>query len=49
LNGVNTLSAAIELIGIAGLVAFSYASTNLDNFIVLSTYSARPGYRPLFG
>jgi cadmium resistance protein CadD (predicted permease) len=49
LNGVNTLSAAIELIGIAGLVAFSYASTNLDNFIVLSAYSAKPGYRPLFG
>jgi cadmium resistance protein CadD (predicted permease) len=49
LNGVNTLSAAIETVGIAGLVAFSYASTNLDNFIVLSAYSARPGYRPLFG
>jgi cadmium resistance protein CadD (predicted permease) len=49
LNGVNTLSAAIETVGIAGLVAFSYASTNLDNFIVLSAYSAKPGYRPLFG
>ncbi len=49
MNGVNTLSAAIETVGIAGLVAFSYASTNLDNFIVLSAYSAKPGYRPLFG
>jgi cadmium resistance protein CadD (predicted permease) len=49
LNGVDSPTMAIEAIGIAGLVAFSYASTNLDNFIVLSAYPAKPGYRPLFG
>jgi hypothetical protein len=49
LNGVNGINMPIEAIGIAGLVAFSYASTNLDNFLVLSAYSAKPGYRPLFG
>ena len=49
MDGVNSSTAAIEAIGIAGLVAFSYASTNLDNFLVLSAYSAKPGYRPLFG
>ena len=49
MSGVNNLSGAVEAVGIAGLVAFSYASTNLDNFIVLSAYSAKPGYRPLFG
>ena len=49
MNGVNGLNMPIEAIGIAGLVAFSYASTNLDSFLVLSAYSAKPGYRPLFG
>ena len=49
MDGVNIFGTAIEAIGIAGLVAFSYASTNLDNFLVLSAYSAKPGYRPLFG
>ncbi len=39
----------IEAIGLAGLVAFSYASTNLDNFVIFSAYSARPGYRAMFG
>ena len=49
MNGVNSFGSAIEALGIAGLVAFSYASTNLDSFLVLSAYSAKPGYRPVYG
>ena len=49
MNGVNSFGSSIEALGIAGLVAFSYASTNLDNFLVLSAYSAKPGYRPIYG
>jgi cadmium resistance protein CadD (predicted permease) len=49
LNSVNSFGSAIEAVGLAGLVAFSYASTNLDNFLVLSAYSAKPGYQPFFG
>ncbi len=33
--------AATEAIAIAGLVAASYASTNLDNFVVLSAYCTK--------
>ncbi len=39
---------ATEAIAIAGLVAASYASTNLDNFVVLSAYCTKSGYRPFF-
>ncbi|RBP15487.1 cadmium resistance protein CadD (predicted permease) [Roseiarcus fermentans] len=38
----------VEAIGVAGLVAASYASTNLDNFVVVSAYSAKSGYRPVY-
>ncbi len=38
----------IEALSVASLAAISYASTNLDNFIVLSAYGAKPGYRPVF-
>ncbi|HTV32104.1 MAG TPA: cadmium resistance transporter [Methylocella sp.] len=33
---------------VAGLTAVSYASSNLDNLIVLSAYCARPGYRSFY-
>jgi cadmium resistance protein CadD (predicted permease) len=49
LDGVSSSGIGIEALALAGLVAFSYASTNLDNFLVLSAYSAKPGYRPLYG
>ncbi len=45
---LGNLGSATEAVGVAGLVAASYASTNLDNFFVLSAYSAKSGYRPLF-
>jgi len=38
----------IEGVGIAGVTALSYVSTNLDNLIILSAYGAKPGYRPFF-
>jgi cadmium resistance protein CadD (predicted permease) len=38
----------IEALSIASLVAVFYVSTNLDNLILLSTYGAKPGSRPIF-
>jgi cadmium resistance protein CadD (predicted permease) len=38
----------IEALSVAGIAAVSYASTNIDNLIILSAYGAKPGYRPLF-
>jgi cadmium resistance protein CadD (predicted permease) len=38
----------IEVLSIAGLSGISYVSTNLDNLVVLSAYSAKSGYRPFF-
>ena len=49
MNGVNSFGSSVEAFGIVGLVALSYASTNLDNFLVLSAYSAKPGYQPFLG
>ncbi len=46
MNLINAHERALEAIALAGLVAVSYASTNLDNFLVLSAYSAKSGYRP---
>ena len=44
----DTFRVAGEAIGIASAVAAAYASTNLDNFLVASAYSAKSGYRPFF-
>lgn len=38
----------VEAAGIASLAAVSYVSTNMDNLVLLSAYSAKPGTRPLF-
>jgi cadmium resistance protein CadD (predicted permease) len=38
----------IEALGIAGMAAASYLSTNVDNLAVLSAYSAKPGFRPFY-
>ena len=48
MDALDGVGVATEAIGVIGLVAASYASTNLDNFVVLSGYSAKSGYRPLF-
>jgi cadmium resistance protein CadD (predicted permease) len=45
-DAFDSFAAATEAIAIAALVAASYASTNLDNFVVLSAYCAKSGYRP---
>jgi cadmium resistance protein CadD (predicted permease) len=38
----------VEAVSIASLAAVSYVSTNMDNLVLLSAYSAKPGTRPLF-
>ena len=48
MDAVSRFAVAAEALAIAGLVALSYASTNIDNFVVLSAYSAKSGYRPLY-
>ena len=48
LSYLDAFRVAIEAIGIAGAVAVAYASTNLDNFLIVSAYSAKSGYRPFF-
>jgi len=47
-SSLDALRVAIEAIGIAGAVAVAYASTNIDNFLVLSAYSAKSAYRPFY-
>lgn len=36
-----------ELIGVMGVTGAAVVSTNFDNLVIISAYSARPGYRPL--
>ncbi len=48
MSALEALPVVIEAIGIAGVVAVSYASTNVDNLVILSAYCAKSGYRPLF-
>ena len=48
MSALEALPVVIEAIGVAGVVAVSYASTNVDNLVILSAYCAKPGYRPFF-
>lgn len=48
LDDLSAPAPAIEAMALAGLVAASYASTNLDNFLVVSAYAAKSRYRPFY-
>lgn len=39
---------ATEALSVAGMAAVSYASTNVDNLVILLAYRAKPGYRPFY-
>ena len=39
---------AVEALSVAGMAAVSYASTNVDNLVILLAYRAKPGYRPFY-
>ncbi len=36
-----------EIISVIGVTGAAFASTNLDNLVLLSAYAAKPGYQPL--
>ena len=38
----------IEALSVASMAAVSYVSTNFDNLAILSVFSVKPGYRPLY-
>lgn len=40
-----SFSLLIEAMSAAGLAALSYGSTNLDNLVLMSAYTVKPGYR----
>jgi cadmium resistance protein CadD (predicted permease) len=42
--GMSSVVAA-EAVGVMGVAALSFASTNFDNLVVLSAYGARPGFK----
>ena len=38
----------IEALSVASMAAVSYVSTNFDNLAILSVFSVKPGFRPLY-
>jgi cadmium resistance protein CadD (predicted permease) len=47
LSDLNTTVTLAELIGVMGVTATAFVSTNVDNLVLVSAYGARPGIRPL--
>ncbi len=47
MNASDSSLVLIDALSVASVAAISYASTNFDNLVVLSAYSAKSGYRPL--
>lgn len=48
MSDFGSFAAAVELIGVMAVTGAAFASTNVDNLVLISAYDARPGYRPVF-
>ena len=45
MNAINSAEFIVEALGVTSLAALSYGSTNFDNLVILSAYTAKPGFR----
>ncbi len=48
LSAPASTQALIEAFGVAAVAAISFGSTNLDNLVIVATYSAKSGYRAVY-